>query len=75
MLKYIIFLRLLSQDFVTKSHIKDAELLIKSFITEYESLYGKDFMSYNTHAHLHLPAQSLDHWQSSHVFLLKTYSK
>lgn len=57
MLKYIIFLRLLSQDFVTKSHIKDAELLIKSFITEYESLYGKDFMSYNTHAHLHLPAQ------------------
>lgn len=58
-MKYIVFIRLLCQDKITKEEINDAKLIIDDFIIEYEKLYGLDSMTFNLHAHLHLPIQTL----------------
>ena len=57
LVKYILFLRILCQDSITKNNIRDSDTLIKEFIIEYQELYGKEFMSSNLHAHIHLPKQ------------------
>ena len=57
LLKYVMFLRLLCQDVVTKDDAIDAKAIIIDFVLEYEILFGKDAMSSNVHAHLHLVDQ------------------
>lgn len=56
-MKYVIFLRLLCQEIVTKEDIVDVQKLINDFVYEYESLYSHDAMTSNVHGHLHLPQQ------------------
>jgi hypothetical protein len=34
--------------------------LIQSFIQDYEELYGRENLTYNLHAHLHLPFQAIN---------------
>ncbi len=55
--KYVVFLRILCQDQISEDDLKDAELIFIDFIREYENLYGKDNMTSNLHAHVHLVAQ------------------
>lgn len=56
-MKYVVFIRLLSQEPVLLEDIKVAQCLITEFVAEYEELYGIGFMSSNLHGHLHLPYQ------------------
>ena len=57
LLKYIIFLRILCQDSIEQEELRDANTIINEFCWEYQTLYGKDFMTFNLHGHLHLPKQ------------------
>ena len=54
---YILFLRLLTSDDIDNSDIELAYRLILCFVSKYEDLYGTDDLTFNLHAHLHLPAQ------------------
>jgi hypothetical protein len=57
LIKYVIFIRLLCQEAITKEEIDDSQKLIISFCKEFQKLYGESYMSFNLHAHLHLPDQ------------------
>ncbi len=57
LLKYVVFIRLLSQETVLSEDIKIAGKLIEEFIEEYEELYGDRLITSNLHGHLHLPRQ------------------
>ncbi|CAF0951785.1 unnamed protein product [Brachionus calyciflorus] len=57
-LKYIIFLRLLCQEKLNEDDFILSQKLIENFIFEYEELYGVQHMTYNLHAHIHLPIQA-----------------
>lgn len=57
--KYILFLRLLRQDYV--SEIANSQRLIDSFLDEFPSLYGTRNLSYNMHSNIHLPEQTALH--------------
>lgn len=57
LLKYIIFIRILSQESISKQDIHDAQKIIVDFINEYEKLYGINAMTSNVHGHLHLAKQ------------------
>jgi hypothetical protein len=59
-IKYIIFMRLLCQESISVEEIDDSQMLINSFCKEFQNLYGDTYMSYNLHAHLHLPNQVLN---------------
>lgn len=61
LLKYLIFLRILTQEAISVEEINDSKLLIDEFLKEYETLYGTDSMTYNAHAHQHLTMQVLRH--------------
>jgi hypothetical protein len=61
LVKYILFLRLLRQDYVSESDNKIAQLLIDSFIEEFPQLYGLKNLSHNLHSNLHLPEQVAKH--------------
>jgi hypothetical protein len=55
--KYIIFLRLLTQSRVSNNDIQLAARLINYFVLKYQSLYGRRHLTYNLHSHLHLHLQ------------------
>jgi len=57
LLKYIVIIRLLSQEVVLIDDIKLAQKLVEEFVEEYEELYGDRYMTSNIHGHLHLPRQ------------------
>ncbi len=61
MIKYIVFIRILSQSNIKYEDIDYAEKLIQEFHDEYELLYGVSSMSSNLHGHLHLPKQVLEY--------------
>ena len=61
LLKYLIFIRILCQDAIDINEINESKILIDEFLIEYESLYGNEFISFNAHAHRHLPMQVLRH--------------
>ena len=60
MISYVIFIRILSQEYINIDDIKDAQIIINELIVEYEYLYEVKSMSSNVHGHLHLPQQVLD---------------
>ncbi len=60
LLKYVIFIRILSQESILKEDVSDAKVLINEFLNEYEDLYGEEVMLSNAHGHLHFPQQVLD---------------
>jgi len=55
--RYVIFLRILCQDSITKENLIDANLIIREFMLDYERIYGTDNMTFNLHSHLHLVKQ------------------
>ena len=57
LIKFILHLRLLRQDFVSVIDIENSQILIDSFLEEYPYLYGTRNLSYNMHANIHLPEQ------------------
>lgn len=57
-LKYIVFLRVLCQEKLNEDDFILSQNLIENFIFEYEQLYGVQHMTYNLHAHIHLPIQA-----------------
>ncbi len=56
-IKYILFLRILCQEVVSKEDVVTSQRLIEEFSHEYQVLFGRGSMTYNLHAHLHLPLQ------------------
>ena len=62
--KYILFLRLLRQDYVSDIDIANSQRLIDSFLEEFPTLYGTRNLSYNMHANIHLPEQTALHGPS-----------
>ena len=57
LLKYLLFIRILSQDKITKEDIEFSKILIDEYIADFRSMYGKKSMTFNLHSHLHLPNQ------------------
>jgi len=60
LIKYILFLRILTKDRITSDDLEFSQMLINEFISEFEHLYGTINLKYNLHAHLHLPDQVSD---------------
>jgi hypothetical protein len=58
-IKYVLFIRLLTQPSISKNDITFASVLINKFVSSYHELYGEINMTYNLHCHLHLPLQVL----------------
>ena len=54
LMKYIVFLRLLTQDELIQEDIDFARVLIHEFAKEFAAYYGEDGLTFNLHAHLHL---------------------
>ena len=54
---YVIFLRILTDENIDNSQIIYASKLINHFVHDFEGLYGEDNLTYNLHAHLHIPLQ------------------
>ena len=57
--RYILFLRLLTQAKISKQDISLAAELINYFVIKYKALYSKYHLTYNLHSHLHLPLRVL----------------
>jgi hypothetical protein len=57
LLIYAIFLRILTKDFISAGDINDARTLIELFLKDFEDLYGIERVTFNLHAHIHLPKQ------------------
>ena len=55
--KYVIFLRMLCQSFISQAELIDAKAILIDFISEYQTIYGKDSMTSNIHMHIHLIKQ------------------
>ena len=64
LVKFILFLRLLRQDYVSKLDIGNAKILINSFIKDLLRLYGTKNLSLNFHTCLHFPDQVEKHGTS-----------
>ena len=56
-LKYILFLRLLSQDQISLNDIEFSRILIDEFQTEFKELYGSKHQTFNLHSLQNLPNQ------------------
>jgi hypothetical protein len=56
-LLYIVFLRILTQDFISENDIEEAQELIVLFSKDFELLYGVEKVTFNLHGHLHLASQ------------------
>ena len=48
-LKYVLFMRILTQDKITNEDIADSRILINRFVNDYERLYGSVKISFNFH--------------------------
>ena len=57
LLLFIVFLRILTKNCIRESDIEDARELIVLFCKDFELLYGHEKVTFNLHAHLHLPGQ------------------
>ena len=57
LINYILFIRILTQDYVDNNDIIKSKLLINQFVKNFEKLYGSTNSSFNLHSHLHLPDQ------------------
>jgi hypothetical protein len=58
---YLLFLRLVRQDFVSETDNSMAQILIDECLKEFPSLYGTKNMTHNLHSDLHLPDQVKNH--------------
>ena len=56
-MKYIVFLRLLTQDSVTQADIDFSRVLIHEFLKDFTKLYPKKAQTFNLHCHCHLADQ------------------
>lgn len=56
-LLYIMFIRILTQDAISLSDIDFSRILIHKFLEDFEDLYSEEHLSFNLHAHQHLPDQ------------------
>ena len=61
LVKFILYSRLLSQDYVSDSDNENAQRLINSFVEEFEKIYGTKAMTHNLHTQLHMPMQVRKH--------------
>ena len=57
LINYILFIRILTQDFLDNDDIINSKLLINQFVNDFNRLYGTTNLSFNLHSHLHLPDQ------------------
>ena len=60
-LLYVIFIRVLCQENITKDDILSSYSLIKSFNVNFKDYYGSINQTFNLHGHLHLPKQVLNY--------------
>ena len=51
LVKYFLFIRLLTRLIIKDRMIFEASTLMKEFIFEFDQLYGKNNCTYNLHAH------------------------
>jgi hypothetical protein len=56
---YIVFIRILSQTSISAEDIELSRDCIHTFLYSFEHLYGQEHLSFNLHAHQHLPDQVL----------------
>ena len=61
LIKYILFLRLLSQDYVSNDDIDNSQALINSFVEEFLDNFGLSKITHNVHTAIHLPRQVVYH--------------
>jgi len=57
LINYILFIRILTKDYIDENDINNSKALINKFVTDFNKLYGTTHLSYNLHSHLHLPDQ------------------
>ena len=57
LVKYILFLRILSQDEILPHDIEFSRILIHEFLSEFKQLYGEKQQTFNLHCLQHLPNQ------------------
>ena len=60
-MKYIVFLRLLTQDSVTQDDIDFARVLIHEFLKDFTKFYPESGQTFNLHCHFHLADQVQRH--------------
>ena len=56
-MKYIIFLRILNQEYIKPNDLKFARILCDEFMIEFKDIYGKKSQTFNFHCHQHLVDQ------------------
>ena len=56
-MKYILFLRILSQDEICARDIEFSRILIHEFLQDFKELYGAKHQTFNLHCLQHLPNQ------------------
>ena len=57
LVKYILLLRILSQDIITPEDIEFTKILVDEFLSDFADLYGEINMTFNLHCLQHLPNQ------------------
>nr|XP_033967044.1 uncharacterized protein LOC117467508 isoform X2 [Pseudochaenichthys georgianus] len=57
----VTFMFLLCKDIITTEELKRCEKLVVDFVKQFETLYGKQNVSFNVHLCLHLP-ESVNNW-------------
>jgi hypothetical protein len=61
LVKYILFLRLVRQNYVSNEDNQFAQILINSFVEQFPILYGTKNVTHNIHTSLHIPTQIARH--------------
>ena len=56
-IKYVLLIRLLTDKEIDNYKLTKASELINDFVMNFSDLYGENNLTYNLHAHLHLPLQ------------------
>ena len=59
LLKFILFIRLMSQKSISRQDIALSSLLIEEYLSVFENYYGEENLSFNLHCHQHYPMQVL----------------
>ncbi len=67
-MKYILFLRIIRQEFVAQKDLEIAQLLINSFVEDFPFLYGTKNTTHNLHSNLHLPEQIALHGNKCNAY-------
>jgi hypothetical protein len=68
LIKYLLFLRLIRQELVSKEDLKIAQLLINTFVEAFPDLYGTKNTTHNLHSNLHLPEQIAQHGNKCNAY-------